>query len=794
MILALLRKDPAVRALRWGVPVAVLSAVLFAWVSADFPTPETLSGVPKYVLRAQLLPIVAGWIIGLSLVRPWLRATELHLSLPIPGSVLVRARLLALAAYTAAPAIAFLAVLAVLAGPQPLAKDAALLITNLASALLLALALVQSIHPARATVPAGPALAGAVILGMLALGLAVTAPSILLAGLLLAAAIAVAKWTEIRVPKALSLVPAVQQSTEDAPAKGSAPRAVLTRLLLMRFLEVDVFVAVLVVWWLMERSSWIQWPSLLVIVPLSLWGPMKSRLASAAWLDPLPVSRRLLFAAVALPGLLALTLGIVGGELLGSPPTAETVDFKLECPGTRTDPSEFRCNRQVQVPRGYWRLSRLDTPPAVGSPWGETVRPPLHHLMSVGPWALYNPYAVGGGSSLEFVALQLSRAVRDVHGLQVPAEEIGRRYLRRAWDGTVGLVGDGFTLTDDVAPVRPAHGSSFAPAWLTGALVWFWVGAVALRAGTPSPRRVRRGLAVAGLAAVLLAFSALGLMSADLAPWASEKVLGRVAALEPDAPVRATAIAAAVVAGLVLILARRFDKVELKQAAAPRQNRAVLWLSRLFMAPILALPLLYLVPPVQALHMNVFAGSERWVRIQLWLGMSADSLDEKGDTPLSVAADRGHSRIVRLLLVHGADANARDGLGLTPLQNALWSDDAVDRVGTVTALLEYGTDVKATGVGGVTPLIDAADRDRSRVILPLVARGADMEARTSGLGYTALMRAAEHGNRNAVRALLAAGARRDPRDSLGRTAREIARGGGHEDVVALLDAVAATSQ
>ena len=51
-------------------------------------------------------------------------------------------------------------------------------------------------------------------------------------------------------------------------------------------------------------------------------------------------------------------------------------------------------------------------------------------------------------------------------------------------------------------------------------------------------------------------------------------------------------------------------------------------------------------------------------------GADVNAKDKDGDTPLHDAAFRGHKEMVELLLANGADVMARDNSGLTPLHEA----------------------------------------------------------------------------------------------------------------------------
>jgi len=97
----------------------------------------------------------------------------------------------------------------------------------------------------------------------------------------------------------------------------------------------------------------------------------------------------------------------------------------------------------------------------------------------------------------------------------------------------------------------------------------------------------------------------------------------------------------------------------------------------------------------------------------------AKARDANGNTALHVAAVYGDPAQIRALLDYGADANAVNLDGITPL---IWGarDDAVADV-----LIDRGADVNAVSDGGISPLVAAAGRaDSTALIGRLVAKGA----------------------------------------------------------------------
>jgi len=115
-------------------------------------------------------------------------------------------------------------------------------------------------------------------------------------------------------------------------------------------------------------------------------------------------------------------------------------------------------------------------------------------------------------------------------------------------------------------------------------------------------------------------------------------------------------------------------------------------------------------------------------------GMREDSL-------LLTGARSQQLSIVRASLKQGADVNARDELGRTPL---MWSAFH----GSVTILeilIARGADVNAQDKMGRTALVWAAITGRENTVVVLVGAGADMSTRDSS-GLNAAERASEEGH------------------------------------------------
>ena len=123
-----------------------------------------------------------------------------------------------------------------------------------------------------------------------------------------------------------------------------------------------------------------------------------------------------------------------------------------------------------------------------------------------------------------------------------------------------------------------------------------------------------------------------------------------------------------------------------------------------------------------------------------------------GSTPLMAAALYGDAPLVKTVLDAGADPNAANDAGVTPL---MWAVSDIDKA---RMLVEAGADVRARSLDGRSPILAAASlRGNRDVVALLLDRGASAAAPGSN-AITPLIEAAKRGDEQMVRLLLERGA------------------------------------
>ena len=208
------------------------------------------------------------------------------------------------------------------------------------------------------------------------------------------------------------------------------------------------------------------------------------------------------------------------------------------------------------------------------------------------------------------------------------------------------------------------------------------------------------------------------------------------------------------------------------------------------------------------------------VKILLNAGANVNAENYDDGTPLHLAAEKGQVEVVKALLDTGADVNAEQNSfsDNTPLHIAAEKG----QVKVVEALLDASADIHAQDRRDRTPLHSASYYSRTEVVKALLAAGANVHARNEydrtllqvgvllGLcpatpklwrlflhpaqmsnaknkyGETPLHDAAEEGQVEVVKVLIAAGADTEVMNKYGETPLDLARKRGKTEVVKIL--------
>ena len=154
----------------------------------------------------------------------------------------------------------------------------------------------------------------------------------------------------------------------------------------------------------------------------------------------------------------------------------------------------------------------------------------------------------------------------------------------------------------------------------------------------------------------------------------------------------------------------------------------------------------------------------------------------KNAKPLLTKAYEGNNDEVKLLLIQGADVNARNNNEVTALMLA----SQAGHLDVVRTLLAKGADVNSKASKGKTALIQAAQEGHVAIVRLLLAQGANINEKKSD-GATALMQAVLKGHLEVVQVLLDQGAGIKMARNDGETALTLASRAKNSQVVEILN-------
>jgi ankyrin repeat protein len=122
----------------------------------------------------------------------------------------------------------------------------------------------------------------------------------------------------------------------------------------------------------------------------------------------------------------------------------------------------------------------------------------------------------------------------------------------------------------------------------------------------------------------------------------------------------------------------------------------------------------------KSLFQAVIESNEASVKLLLAEGAEVDARDEIGKTPLIIAADKGYFPIVQLLIQNGADINAQHNLHWTALMFAAGKGHSA----IVKLLVENGANINFVSKSDYTALILASAAGYAEIVDLLLENGA----------------------------------------------------------------------
>ncbi len=183
--------------------------------------------------------------------------------------------------------------------------------------------------------------------------------------------------------------------------------------------------------------------------------------------------------------------------------------------------------------------------------------------------------------------------------------------------------------------------------------------------------------------------------------------------------------------------------------------------------------------------LHIAAGKKQTnaAQVLLALGAKVNVRADSGVTPLHIAVRRGDTDMTRLLLANRASANVRDSFDTSPLLLAVLLTEQPEQV---KLLLANRAEVNVRNRAGNTPLGEAARIGNAAAVDLLLAAGADASAIDGVAAITPLHAAAGGGFANIVQSLLRSRAKVDVLDARGETPLAYALREGRAETIALL--------
>jgi len=178
-------------------------------------------------------------------------------------------------------------------------------------------------------------------------------------------------------------------------------------------------------------------------------------------------------------------------------------------------------------------------------------------------------------------------------------------------------------------------------------------------------------------------------------------------------------------------------------------------------------------------------GQSEVVKLLIEKGANVNGKGAYDRTALHVAAGNGRLDLVAYLLKHGADPNATDRAGATPLSRLAENAEDEGDFKVAELLLKHGAALDAMNNDGRTALRQAIEHNKPKMAAWLLKQGAS-ESGSDAYGESVLQAAAWDGNLETVNELLGNGADVNRPGREGNTALHAAAHKGHLKIVETL--------
>lgn len=163
------------------------------------------------------------------------------------------------------------------------------------------------------------------------------------------------------------------------------------------------------------------------------------------------------------------------------------------------------------------------------------------------------------------------------------------------------------------------------------------------------------------------------------------------------------------------------------------------------------------------------AGDGKIEEVRRLLSLGANVNAELDFTALHKAVTGGHTDVVQLLIVNGADVNIRGYRKTSPLHlAAVFNQQEITKL-----LLTNGADINAPAEDGTTPLHGAASAGNFEMVKLLISKGANVNS-TNSIGSTPLHFSALYGHKKIAEYLIESGADKNMKSKDGSTPLDIA--------------------